>query len=179
MPRLIAFLRAINVGGHTVTMDALRGHFQALGLKGVESFIASGNVIFTAPAKDLQTLEQQIEERLEKKLGFEVKTFIRTDAEVAAIANHQGYPAARVKAAGAYCIGFLAQPLGAAGTRTLMTLKSGDDDFQVQGREVYWLCKTRQSESAFSNAVFERALKLSATWRGANTVVKLAAKYPS
>ena len=47
MPRLIAFLRAINVGGHTVTMMKLRKEFEALGLQDVETFIASGNVIFT------------------------------------------------------------------------------------------------------------------------------------
>ena len=46
MPRFIAFLRAINVGGHNVTMKELRGLFEALGLKSVETFIASGNVIF-------------------------------------------------------------------------------------------------------------------------------------
>jgi uncharacterized protein (DUF1697 family) len=33
LPRLIALLRAINVGGHTVTMAELRKQFEALGLK--------------------------------------------------------------------------------------------------------------------------------------------------
>jgi len=44
MKRYIAFLRAINVGGHTVKMDLLRGLFAGLGYAGVETFIASGNV---------------------------------------------------------------------------------------------------------------------------------------
>ena len=51
MPRLIAFLRAINVGGHNVTMEKLRKQFEALGCEEVETFIASGNVIFTSPSK--------------------------------------------------------------------------------------------------------------------------------
>src|SRR5574341_496448 len=42
MRRYIAFLRAINVGGHTVTMDRLRQLFEAMGFGGVETFIASG-----------------------------------------------------------------------------------------------------------------------------------------
>ena len=50
VPRHVAFLRAINVGGHVVTMDKLRALFTALGLKDVETFIASGNVLF-APSK--------------------------------------------------------------------------------------------------------------------------------
>ncbi len=45
MPKYIAFLRAINVGGHTVKMDYLRVLFETLGFSDVETFIASGNVI--------------------------------------------------------------------------------------------------------------------------------------
>ena len=45
MPKYVALLRAINVGGHTVKMDRLRRLFEELGFKNVETFIASGNVI--------------------------------------------------------------------------------------------------------------------------------------
>ena len=50
--RHVAFLRAINVGGHTVKMADLRRSFEALGFDAVETFIASGNVIFDADAPD-------------------------------------------------------------------------------------------------------------------------------
>ena len=46
MPKYFAFLRAINVGGHVVTMDHLVRLFEGMGFSGVETFIASGNVIF-------------------------------------------------------------------------------------------------------------------------------------
>ena len=62
-PRYVAFLRAINVGGHTVKMDALRAHLAALGFADVQTFIASGNVLFTAPG-DPAALEAQIEAHL-------------------------------------------------------------------------------------------------------------------
>jgi len=39
---------------------------------------------------------------------------------------------------------------------------------------MYWLCTHKQSESKFSNARLERALKLSATFRGFNTIARLA-----
>ena len=52
MPRYIALLRAINVGGHTVKMDHLRRLFEALDLAAVETFIASGNVVFHADEGD-------------------------------------------------------------------------------------------------------------------------------
>ena len=81
MARLFAFLRAINVGGHTVTMDKLRRTFEELGLFDVETFIASGNVMFNSPGTSLSGLERKIAARLEESLGYEVVTFIRTAPE--------------------------------------------------------------------------------------------------
>ena len=57
------------------------------------------------------------------------------------------------------------------------TAKTDIDDFHTKGREVFWLCKKRQGESTFTNTNMERALKIRATFRGMNTVVRLAAKY--
>ena len=65
--------------------------FEALGLKDVETFIASGNVIFTAPPGSRAALERKIERHLHGVLGYEVKTFLRTEAEVAAIAGYKPF----------------------------------------------------------------------------------------
>ena len=59
MPKFVAFLRAINVGGHLVKMDELRGLFEALGFSNVETFIASGNVIFDSKATNVKSLERK------------------------------------------------------------------------------------------------------------------------
>jgi uncharacterized protein (DUF1697 family) len=68
MRRLVAFLRAINVGGHNVTTEELRRLFRRLGLKEVETFIASGNVIFVSDVSDLMSLEAKIEGALQRAL---------------------------------------------------------------------------------------------------------------
>jgi uncharacterized protein (DUF1697 family) len=176
VPRFYAFLRAINVGGHTVTMARLRELFEELGLTGVETFIASGNVIFDSSSRNTATLEKKIGAHLEDSLGYEVKTFIRTAPELVALAAHKPFPDARIREARAFCVGFLSQPLDAAARKALDGFKTAVDDFQVNGREVYWLCKVGQGESKFSNVVFEKATKARVTFRGANTVAKLAAK---
>ena len=176
MPRYVAFLRAINVGGHTVTMAKLRELFEELGLGDVETFIASGNVLFTSPSKATSALERRIESHLAKALGYEVKTFVRTEPEVVAIAGHGPFLAAEIRSAGAFCVGFLAAPLDAAARRALEGLTTSIDRFRTHGREVYWLCEKRQHESKFSNVVFEKTTKARVTFRGANTIARLAAK---
>jgi len=178
MTRFVAFLRAINVGGHTVRMQDLRALFEALGLSRVETFIASGNVIFESGARDAAKLERSIEAHLRQSLGYEVATFLRTDAEVAAIARCTPFPASALASAKALNVAFLAEPLSDARRHLLAGFRTEVDDFHVHGRETYWLCHTTQGESTFSNARFERALGIRATFRGVNTVAKLAAKYP-
>ncbi len=175
--RWVAFLRAINVGGHVVKMERLRGLFEELGFSAVETFIASGNVIFAARAQEPSVLVRKIEKRLREALGYEVKTFLRTPAEVAAIARYRPFAEAELRSAAALNVAFLGEPLTVAGVSALMALETELDAFHVHGREVYWLCRVKQSGSKFSNALFERAIRVRATFRGMNTVARLAAKF--
>ena len=179
MPKYIAFLRAINVGGHVVKMEHLRSLFAYLGFANVETFIASGNVIFESQAKNSRTLEKQIEEHLHKALGYEVATFLRTDSEVREIAEYQPFSTAELAEAIALNIGFLKEPLSAEGKQKLMALQTAMDEFHVNEREIHWLSRIRQGDSKFSNTVFEKAVKAKTTFRGRNTIIRLAAKYPN
>ena len=175
MPRYIAFLRAINVGGHIVKMERLRLLFESLGLANVETFIASGNVIFESRATSAATVESKIEKLLHQELGYEVRTFLRTDAELAEIAAYQPFGTA---GDGQLFIGFLAGPLPAAAVARLESAQTAIDDFHIHGRELYWRIRGRSSDSRFSGPLLEKTLGTAATLRNSNTVGKLAAKYP-
>ena len=178
MPKFIAFLRAINVGGHNVKMDALSALFVELGLTKVETFIASGNVIFESKPRNLKTLENKIAEHLHKALGYEVATFIRTVAEVHAVAEYQPFSETAMQTATALNVGFLAEPLSEEATKNLFAYRNDMDDLHVNNREVYWLCRMKQTDSPFAKKGFEKIVKTKATFRGVNTVRRLAAKYP-
>jgi uncharacterized protein (DUF1697 family) len=176
--RYIAFLRAINVGGHVVKMDVLKKEFQGLGFTNVETFIASGNVVFEAGANDGAALEAKIAARLERALGYEVATFVRTAAELAAVAEHRSFSDAAMKGEGASLyIGFMTHPLGPAAKQTLLGLATKMDDLHTHRREVYWLSKGGFSNSGFSAARMEKTLGLKATFRNVTTVRKMADKF--
>jgi uncharacterized protein (DUF1697 family) len=181
MAKYIAFLRAINVGGHTVKMDYLRQLFGEMGFSEVETFIASGNVIFEAEGEDEDTagLERQIAEYLEKRLGYGVATFIRTPAEVAMAAECRPFAAEELEADGnVVYVGFLGERPGEAAIEKLRAFNNEVDEFRVNGREVYWLARRKMGESKFSGGQLEKALGMAATVRNVTTVRKLAAKYP-
>ncbi|HEX9422141.1 MAG TPA: DUF1697 domain-containing protein [Pyrinomonadaceae bacterium] len=178
MSKYVAFLRAINVGGHTVKMDYLRRLFISLGFTSVETFIASGNVIFDSTSKSSRTLEKKIESRLLEALGYEVATFVRSISELADIAQHKPFPDSELSARGhALYIGFMADEPGGKAKEKLLSLATKLDDFHLNGREVYWLCRTRFSESQISGAMLTKALGMPATLRNSTTVKKIVAKY--
>lgn len=177
--KYIAFLRAINVGGHVVKMDVLRELFESLGFLRVETFIASGNVVFETSSKDAKALERKVEATLREALGYEVVTFLRTEDELSEIANHQPFPQSALDAALALNVVFLGDRPDEASTKKLMALKTELDDFELNGREIYWLSRAKQSESTISNAVLAKALGVPSTIRGVNTIKRMAAKYSS
>ncbi|HEY3040383.1 MAG TPA: DUF1697 domain-containing protein [Pyrinomonadaceae bacterium] len=178
MPKYVAFLRAINVGGHTVKMQHLRSLFETLGFSNVETFIASGNVIFDSTSKSTGALEKKIQGCLLDALGYEVLTFIRSMAELAAIAGYKPFPDSKLSAAGhALYIGFMSASPGSAAKQNLKMLATKVDDFQLKGREVYWLCRTRFSDSEISGVLLAKTLGMPATLRNATTIRKIAARY--
>jgi uncharacterized protein (DUF1697 family) len=172
----IAFLRAINVGGRIVKMTELKKICERIGLDNVSTFIASGNVIFTAGGK-ASALEKTLEDGLQAALGYAVRTMVRTAAEVAEVAEYQAYsPAALTR--GSLYVGFMQETPAAAAVKKALAMQTAIDELRVHRREVYWLARKNIAESTISMAGVEKALQTPVTFRNINTVRRLAAKYP-
>jgi uncharacterized protein (DUF1697 family) len=177
--RYIAFLRGINVGGHQVKMDDLRKWFEALGLDNVATFIASGNIIFETGNAKPATLTARIERRLHDELGYEVPTFLRTDAELARIADHEPFADLEAADGGSSYVAFLYKRPSATAARKVAALSNDTDRVVVHDRELYWHIRGRMADSTLGPPIFEKALgSVPATVRNLNTVQRLAKKYP-
>lgn len=177
--RYLAFLRGINLGKRRISMPELRDHFAALGLANVETFIASGNVIFETTAGDASALEAKIEAHLKSSLGYEVDTFLRTPAELAEVVAFRPFAPADLDAPGhTFHVGFLRAAPGDEIARTMAAMQTTMDEFRIQGRELYWLCRGKTTDSLVSWPQVAKAAPMSSTMRNITTVRKLAAKYP-
>ncbi len=179
--RYIAFLRGINVGGHNVKMERLRALFAETGFSDVATFIASGNVIFTAPDADERELKARIEAYLEEALGYPTPTLIRTVDEVTAVAAYQPFPDEDPDADGnGLYVAFFAEAPPSGVQAQVLALQTPTDLFHFHGRELYWFMRTKFSESVyFSNSALEKTLATPMTMRNITTVRKLADKYAS
>jgi uncharacterized protein (DUF1697 family) len=149
-----------------------------LGFRNVETFIASGNVIFDSASKSTRALEKKIESCLGEALGYEVATFVRSTAELADIAQHKPFPDSELSVPGhVVYIGFMADEPGDTAKEKLRSLATKVDAFHLNGREVYWLCRVKFGDSEISGALLAKTLGMPATLRNSTTVKKMAAKY--
>ncbi|HET7461492.1 MAG TPA: DUF1697 domain-containing protein, partial [Longimicrobium sp.] len=152
--------------------------FEELGFTGVATYIASGNVIFQSPETDTGKLERTINAHLEKSLGYAVGTYVRTPAELATIAAHRPFPDEELDAPGhTLYINFLPGEPSPEAVAKLLELRTPADDFAVHGREMYWLLRTKMSETTVTGPRLAKALGMPMTNRNLNTVRKLAEKY--
>jgi uncharacterized protein (DUF1697 family) len=173
----VAFLRGMNLGKRRIKNDELRAEFEQLGFAGVATFRASGNVVFESDRKSESSLVETIESGLAEGLGYEVPVFLRSGAEVAAIAAQEPFEAQRVAASkGKLQITLLSKKSSAAAKRKVLALASDQDLLAIEGRELFWLPSGGVLESELDQKAIAAALGVGTT-RTMGTVEQIAAKY--
>jgi uncharacterized protein (DUF1697 family) len=176
--RYVAFLRAVNVGKRIVKMRDLKVAFESIPLTNVETFIASGNVVFDASGRNVAALERKIEAKLRDVFGFEIETFVRSVAEVRRIAECGPYREALTDGRGHIIyIGFIRDAPPADAHRQVKALCTDAHDFRIDGREVFWLRRDRSADLKAGGPGIETIVKSRVTFRNATTVRRLAHKY--
>lgn len=174
--RHVALFRALNVGGHTVKMDRLRAICTDAGLAGVETFIASGNILFEADRRKPATIEALLEGALRDQLGYEVQTFVRTATELADLVVANPYADVELIGKGCVAVGFLKAPPPSATTHAVRAESTSVDTLDVVGRELWWCARQGQGRPSIDDKAWRRMKLPSMTVRNLTTVAKLAAK---
>lgn len=177
MSSYAAFLRGMNVGGHRLTNEELRAHFEAIGFTDVATFRASGNVVFAGVTQPLEQVCARIEEGLADALGYTVPTFIRAAAEVRAIAASTPFTPERLHgSAGKLQVALLADSPTPQAREQALALAGDRDGLVFDEREVYWLPAGGVLGSALDMTVLARTLG-PMTIRTMGTIEQIAAKH--
>jgi uncharacterized protein (DUF1697 family) len=179
MPRYVAFLRGMNVGGHRVTNDELRSLFEQIGFADAATFRTSGNVIFDAPdGDDREEIRVQIEEGLERDLGYAVPIFLRDAAETRAIAAQQPFPAEQVEASkGKLQILLLTSEPERQARKEVLAHATDEDRLALEGRELYWLPSGGILDSDLDLKAIAKLIGGLTTMRTKGTIDLIAAKH--
>lgn len=177
MDRYTAFLRGMNLGNRRIKNDELRRHFEEMGFEEVVTFRASGNVLFSTPKREAEAkLAGRVEAELDERLGYDVPVFLRSAAELAAVAEQEPFDAKAVaNSKGKLQVSFLKKKPTAAAKKSALALASGEDLLAIEGRELYWLPSGGISESDLDLKAIDAALG-AGTMRTMGTVEQIAAK---
>jgi uncharacterized protein (DUF1697 family) len=174
MPVLVSLLRGINVGGHNkVKMEALRGLYESLGLRDVQTYLQSGNVVFRTRERELARISRLIEDGIEKKFGFRTDVIIRTPAELRGVIARNPF----AKRCGIDPSRLLVTFLAAGPCPEVREKVSGIDtrpeELSVDGREFYIYFAGSMAHPKISWMAVAKMLKTPGTGRNWNTVRKL------
>ena len=176
MARHVAFLKGMNLGGRRISNQDLRAAVESLGLAAVETFRASGNVVFEAGRRGDAALCKVLEEGLREQLGYEVAVFVRNGAELNAIITAKPFGDAELKSAGKPQVALLAAKPSAGALEKVLALDSERDRLRFGERELFWLPAGGVSESELDWKAIAGALGAT-TVRTFGTVEQIAARW--
>lgn len=173
MTRYVALFRGINVGGHKkVAMGDLREVLGALGYEEVETYLQSGNALFTTAATESDAVGGEIAQALRSRLGMEVKVLVRTASELAEVVEGNPFPEGTAEPKKLH-VAFL---WGAPDDERVAALDAAPyepDELRLGDRAVYLWYPNGYGRTKLTNDVLERKLGVTATTRNWNTVVNL------
>jgi uncharacterized protein (DUF1697 family) len=170
--RFAALLRGINVGGNNkVSMSDLRTTCAAIGLDDVQTYIQSGNVVFSSSQRSTPRIEASLEQAIRDDTGLTVTVMVRSADALGHIVDHNPYAADDLPATQLVVAFLKSRPT----TKALDLSEYGPETAVVRGTDVFVHYPNGQGRSKVTNAVLERLLGTSATARNWNTVGKLLA----
>ncbi len=174
MPRFVALLRGINVGGNKkVPMAQLKTVVEKLGFTNVKTLLASGNLAFDAAAQAPKTLRALLEKTLADTFKFQVPVLIRPATEIQALIASAPFKSIPVDENTRLYITFLGEP---PAKHPAIKPAQGFRVVRATGGEVASVLqldpKNRTPEAM---DVIEKAYGKNVTTRNWNTVLKLLA----
>ena len=173
----VAFLRGVNVGGKKpIRMKQLAGVLTAAGFRNVRTFIASGNVIFEAAAKDPARLARKMEKHLLNAFGCEITVIVRTIDELQAIIKRNPFKKPKPSADEMLFVTFLASP---PPVKPRLPLRSKTENMEVialtDGAAFIVARRKKTGWFGFPHTFAEKELQVPTTTRNWSTVVKIVA----
>jgi uncharacterized protein (DUF1697 family) len=174
MPVAISLLRGINVGGHkSIKMESLRTMYESLGLRGAQTYVQSGNVVFKSTARDLGQLAKRIETKIEQTCGFRPSVIIRSSSELREVIGRNPFAPRRGIDPSKLLIIFLATEPSPEVREKMLGIRADPEELRIEGREVYAYLPNGIGRAKLAPALIERTLKTPGTGRNWNTVTKL------
>lgn len=184
MPRFIALLRGINVGGNTmIKMTELKAAFEECGFENVVTYINSGNIAFDCKSTRVrkgepfnsaeEKLTRKIEDTIDKRFGRHIPVMIREQVAISAILANNPFEG-QFESQKEMHVLFLKEEIPVEKERQLLEAATPPERFAIRGREIFCHLPMGVADSLLGKSFIEKKLKIAVTGRNWRTTEKLA-----
>ncbi len=173
MPVVVSMLRGVNLGPHNrIKMDVLRALYESLGLRNVQSYVQSGNILYQTAKRDLEAVARQIEKAMLERHGIRTVVIQRSCEDLRGVVERNPFSGREVDPA-RLGVTFLREDPGQVARDQAAALAVGPEEMHLTGREMYVYYVNGFARTKFPAVAIEKALKTTGTTRNWNSVTKL------
>jgi uncharacterized protein (DUF1697 family) len=174
--RYVALLRGINVGGNNlIKMLDLRSSFAGMGFTDVETYIQSGNVLFSSKQSSKAKLTKTIEDALSKAFGYESRVVVISGTEMERVVAQAPKGFGEEAALYRYDVLFVRAPLTTSEALVETKTTPGIDTAHAGDHAIYFRRLISRATQSNLNKLVQRPSYKNITVRNWNTTMTLLA----
>lgn len=178
MTTYISILRGINVSGQKlIKMDALKTMYESLNFKDIQTYVQSGNVVFSAKENNPKVLEKIISSEIESAFGFDVPVIVLNITTLKSIIDKNPFTKDKQKDVSFLHVTFLADPPKTFDKESIAHKKQINEEIEFTPNAIYLYCPNGYGKTKLNNNFLESKLNVNATtrnWKTTNELLKLA-----
>ena len=167
-------------GHNSIKMTELANLYHDLGFVGPETFIQSGNVIFSTGEEILtHDIGMTIENAIHKTYGYDVPVMVRTIPEMKKIITANPFLSEVNFDPAKMAVVFLHEDLTESQIQKVADVDYPPDKFKIIGNEIYTFCPNGFGRTRIYTNFFENKMKVTGTarnWKTITTLLDLAEK---
>ena len=172
MERMVALLRAVNVGGRKMPMAELRALCAGLGWEDVATYIQSGNVVFTPGGKPAGA-EEQLEQAIADRFGLDIPVIVRTAAQWARYPAGNPFAQAAKDEPNRLMLLLSKRPPAPRAEAVIQARAQAGEQVRRAGDALWFHYPGGAGTSKLTPSLIDRAIGSPGTARNYNTVLKL------
>lgn len=170
----ITMLRGVNMTGHnTIKMTRLADMFRQLGYADAETYIQSGNIVFSCQNRNIDYVSSEIRKAILSEFNLNIAVITRTSDEMRKIILANPYLQEPNFDPSKMAVLFLETKPSEEQILKVADIDYPPDKFQIKGCEIYIYCPNGFGKTKLYTNFFEAKMKVIGTARNWNTVNKL------
>lgn len=174
MKTYISLLRGINVSGkNLLKMQDLKSLYQDLGFSRVQSYIQSGNLVFSAPGQPPEKLEEKIRDAISTRFSMQVPVLVIERPSLQRVLEENPFSGNPDLLPAYQHITFLNEPPGKVDEAAIREKLQENEQVHIRSQAVYLYCPGGYGKTRLNNSFLEKKLGVEATTRNLKTSEKL------